>query len=264
MAAEQPLTPDHASKAKGLLWLLGAVTLGLCLALGVDPLAHAIPLSWERHLAGALSLGIQAKACKPTPEAEAALKKLEERLYPLDAEEAAQPLEFQVLQDQEVNAYAGLGGRITLNSGLLKKLESAEELAGVLAHEMEHVRHRHLMESLLVRSISFQGLRLVFGNGGASAGWIHFLLSNNFSRAQEAEADKAGLERLRRARVDTQGLMRFFQRMGKEEPGSIFLSDHPDFDSRAEMAKSFSGSPSTPILSPEEWLALKTGFRGEN
>jgi predicted Zn-dependent protease len=248
---------DRASKTKGLVWALLALGLGMFLAVGVAPLAHAIPLSWERRLGNALDLGQGAKACRPSPQAQALLKKLVARIYPLDASEAAQPMEVAVVQDPAVNAFAGLGGKITLNSGLLRQASSPEEVAGVLAHEMGHVRHRHVMEGLLVHLFSWEGLRLIFGGGSASAGMIQALLRMDFTRGQEAQADEAGLRRLQQAQVDSGGLRRFFERLQKDQPDNLLLSDHPDPGDRAKLAASFPTAHSRPILTPDEWAVLK-------
>ena len=253
---------DKASKRKGLLWALAALALGALLAGGVGPLAHAIPRSWEKRLGRALSLDLQGKACRPSPSEQALLQRLVERIYPLDDAERAEPIEVRVVREAAVNAYAGLGGQITVNSGLLSKAGSPEELAGVLAHEIEHVRHRHVMEGAIVHLFSWQGLQLIFG-GSASAGLAQALLRMDFTKVQEAEADKAGLQRLQKAEVDTKGLARFFERMKKEQGGASFLSDHPDDDSRIAMAEAYPTAHPRMIMTTAEWLVLRSFGCGE-
>ena len=248
---------DVASKRKGLLWALGALALGALLAYGLTPFAHAIPRSWEKKLGHAVELDLGAKSCHPSPQESALLKRLVARIYPLSPEEEAEPLEVQVVKDKVVNAYAGLGGKITLNSGLLAKAQSAEEVAGVLAHEIEHVRHRHVMEGALVQLVSWQGIRLIFG-GAPSAELLQALLRMDFTKAQEAQADKAGLERLQKARVDTKGLGEFFERMKKDQPGLRFLSDHPDDDDRIKMVEEHPTTAAKAIMSPAEWKMMRT------
>lgn len=248
---------DVASKRKGLLWALGALGLGVLLAYGLTPFAHAIPWSWEKRLGRAIDVDLGTKECRPSPQEEVLLKRLVARVYPLNADEAAQPLEVRVVKDDLVNAYAALGGRITVNSALLLMAESPEEVAGVLAHEIEHVRHRHVMEGAMVQLVSWQGLRLIFG-GTPSAGLIRALLRMDFTKAQEAQADKAGLERLQRAHVDTKALGRFFERMKKDQPGLRFLSDHPDDDDRIKMAEEHPTAEPKAIMTADEWKILRS------
>lgn len=247
---------DRASKAKGLAWALAAVALGTLIAVGLAPLAHAVPLSWERRLGAAIGMDAGIKACTPSPRQEALLKKLVARVHPLDPAEAAHPLTVRVVRDPVVNAYAGLGGTITLNSGLLAKAASAEELAGVLAHEIEHVRHRHVMEGILVHLFSWEGLRLIAG-GGSAAGLIQAFLRMDFTKAQEAQADEAGLKRLQAGHVDTRGLGSFFARMKRDSPGTRLLSDHPDDDDRIKMAEAYPTAQPLPILTRAEWADLR-------
>ena len=248
---------DQASKSKGLVWALAALLLGGLLACGVAPLAHAVPMGWERHLGQALGQDPGAAACRPSPQARELLKRLVARIYPLDAEDRAQPIEVRVARDPVLNAYAGLGGTITINSALLERAGSPEELAGVLAHEMGHVRHRHVMEGLLVHLFTWEGLRLIFGGGSGSAGLVQFILKMDFTKAQERQADEAGLKRLQQAQVDTQGLKRFFERMQKDEPGSRWLSDHPDDEDRIKMAESYATEHPRPVMTKEEWKILR-------
>jgi predicted Zn-dependent protease len=248
---------DRASKRKGLVWALLALVLGVFLALGLSPLAHAIPWSWERRLGGALSQEGSLQRCQPSPEAQALLQRLVARLYPLDASEAAQPIEVRVVRDPAVNAYAALGGKITVNSGLLRQAQSPEEVAGVLAHEIGHVRHRHIMEGALVHLFTWEGLKLILGGASASTGMIQTFLGMDFTRGQETEADRSGLQRLQQAQVDTRGLLSFFQRLQKEQPGGRFLSDHPDNAARIEMAQSFPVAQPRPLMSPVEWKILQ-------
>lgn len=246
---------DRASKGKGLLWLLGAVALGIVVAGGLAPFARAVPWSWERRLGEALAIDRAPEACPKDPLAEAALRKVLARLYPLDDAERARPLELRLRRDAAVNAFASLGGRLSVNSGLLQEAESPEELAGVLAHEIEHAVQRHVMQGALVQILSWQGLSAVFGGGGARLGQA--LLQMDFSKAQEAKADEAGLQRLQRADVDTAGLRRFFERMQKEHPNSGYFSDHPADADRIRMAAAHPTAKPRPLLSAAEWAALR-------
>jgi predicted Zn-dependent protease len=119
-----------------------------------------------------------------------------------------------VTESKEVNAFALPGGSIVLHRGLLERARSAEEIQGVLAHEMAHVRKRHGVLQLaknLGMSLALQQLQ-----GGGSRVLDALirdsgqLLSLKFSRDHERAADDLGWELLQQARINPQGMMNFF------------------------------------------------------
>ena len=124
------------------------------------------------------------------------------------------PSQWTLFRGSAINAFAGLGGHIYVYDGLLRQADSPDELAGVIAHEIEHVHHRHILQGVLVRLLTTEAMRWIFFDGKQMGPEIARLLLNmSFSRGQEFEADDAGLQRLRQARVDVAGLGRFFERM---------------------------------------------------
>jgi len=254
---------DHASKFKGLIWLVVACVLGGLFAVGLSPLAHIIPWSWEKHLGEATRLDLPGKECRNNPAAEALLQRLVQRLYPVEPGDRGFPVEVHVANSPVINAYAGLGGIITLNSGLLNKAESPEEIAGVLAHEIEHVHHRHIMEGALVHLFTAEGIHLIFGDASSAAGFAKYLLNMDFTKDQERQADEEGLRRLQAARVDNQGFKRFFEKMGKHEGSSVFLSDHPSNQERIEMVEKFKNEDTKPIMTSAEWEVLRNYCGGK-
>jgi Zn-dependent protease with chaperone function len=247
---------DEASKLKGLLWVVAACVVGAGFAFGLAPVAKAIPWSWEKKL-GNLLPEQPAYSCHYNSQARESLKKLMARIYPVRPEDSAFSVDVRIAKAPSVNAYAELGGRITVNSGLLRQAQSPEEVAGVIAHEIGHVQNRHIMEGAITHLFTSQGIGVVFGEQGAAAGWANTFLNMGFSRTQEAQADEAGLTRLQDAHVDNKGFHDFFERMGDERGMPKFLSDHPTNDERLEMVESFANKDVKPIMTPEEWKILK-------
>lgn len=241
-------------QAKGLLWLAATVLLAFTAAYGLPRLARATPWPVEK-LAGRVLDGSRPECGAQRPASEAALRKLVARLYPLDAEDRSFPLSVEVVRSRQVNAFATLGGRVYVNDALLKQARSPEEVAGVLAHEIEHVKRRHVIEGVMSRLLTFGALSHVLGGWN---GLARTLLNLSYSRTQEREADEGGLERLRRAQVSTGGFASFFQRLSAEG-GSVpaLLSDHPGNAERQKLAERFAGGPSRPILTGAEWDSLK-------
>ena len=83
------------------------------------------------------------------------------------------------------------------------------------------------------------------------------LLTLKFSRQQEHEADAAGLERLRMARVDAAGFQQFFSRAEKMPSPPEIISNHPSNEQRAELAARFKGYPVEPLMNSMEWGYLR-------
>ena len=245
---------DKASKLKGLIWVLAACVIGVFFAAGLSPLAHAIPWSWEKKLGSAIS--ISKTESHFNSRADAQLQVLVKRLYPIYPDDDRFSIEVHVADDPDINAYAGLGGKIIINSGLLNNAQSPEEIAGVLAHEIEHVHSRHIMEGALIHLCTSEGLNMIFGKG-STAGFASYLLNMSFTSNQEAKADEGGLRRLQAAHVDNQGFKNFFARMEKKSSATAFLSDHPSNKSRMEMVDKYKVKNPQPIMTKGEWEALR-------
>lgn len=162
------------------------------------------------------------------------------------------PYKFQffVKKDKEVNACAYPGGIIIINSALIEKAKNDDELAGVMAHEIGHVIHRHTLKQALHNCGLITCLSLVSGGvsgpGEAEKLETVFALAQkleslNFSRAQETDADITGLELEVKAGYSGEGIVNFFKRLEREEntlgPGSArlfsVLSTHPMSADRA-------------------------------
>ncbi len=247
------------SKAKGLLWVLLAAGVAAGMVAGLPLLARHVPWSVERWLGRIVGTAPPGALCRgrDRPESTAALDKLVQRIYPLSADDQAVPITVEVVRASAVNAVAAPGGRIYVFEGLIKQAGSPEELAGVLAHEIEHVRNRHVIQGLAVNLLTLAALRMVLPEGGESdARLAYLLLSLQFSREQEAEADEKGLARLRSAQVDAGGFAQFFARAEELASPPPILSNHPSNESRKALAMRFRGYATRPVLDAVEWKAL--------
>ncbi len=163
------------------------------------------------------------------------LAELTHRLVP-----PASPYRFvvRVANLEMVNAFALPGGQIVIARGLLRFAESPDEVAGVLAHEMGHVLHRHSTAAM----VEALGLAFLFGallgdlGTGLVGGASETLVGLSFRREAEAEADERALTLLERAGLSSRGLAAFFERMQRKagaEPAVLrLLSTHPPNESR--------------------------------
>lgn len=139
---------------------------------------------------------------------------------------------FYVVADDTVNAFAVPGGIVVVHTGLIEATRRPEELAGVLAHEVQHVEQRHSLQAL-IKDLGLRGLWLML-SGDIGSGLVGQaaleMTSLRFSRDAESEADAKGFDELLKARIDPSGMGDFFTTMAKNE-GSVtpppFMSTHP-------------------------------------
>ncbi len=153
---------------------------------------------------------------------------------------------FFIIRDDAVNAFALPGGYIGINRGLIREARTQHQLASVMAHEIAHVRLRHGMDSMdkgrtmgtaailamiagvLLGTVDSQaGSAVLFGGiAGTQQAMI------NFTRENEYEADRLGMELMYGGQFDPNGMVEFFtimsQLSGTSELGSIeYLRTHP-------------------------------------
>ena len=248
------------SKSKGLLWLGVAALFATTLGLGLPYFARHIPWPVEKRMARFLGGLPDADPCRGArhPEAKDFLDQIVRRLYPLGPEDATFPVSVEAVRGPTINAFATLGGKIYVFEGLIKQAESAEELAGVLAHEIEHVRRRHIMQGVFVRLVTVEALSFVFSGKGQMAHEVaNMVLNLRFTHKQEEEADEGGLKRLRDAQIDVVGFEHFFERAENMSSLPSILSDHPSNENRARLAQRFSGGVVRPILDQRNWAVMK-------
>jgi predicted Zn-dependent protease len=151
------------------------------------------------------------------------------------------PYSFSAADYREINAFALPGGPIWIHRGVLHSATRESQLAGVMAHEIAHIAERHAASQLTNATLANWGLSLlgsILGNsGGAGAAQIAagFLANGvflKFSRDDEREADRVGLDIMRRAGWDGRGMVELFEILRREssrDPGSVevFFSSHP-------------------------------------
>lgn len=145
--------------------------------------------------------------------------------------------QWLVKKDKTINAFALPGGVVIVHTGLLEKADNANELAAVLAHEIQHVEQRHSLKNM-IHSLGWAALLMaVLGDvNTATAVIIHQVGSMYFSRDIEDEADRLGYQALVRARITPDGMVTFFQKMAKQ-PGAdlpAWVSSHPATSDRIQ------------------------------
>jgi len=173
---------------------------------------------------------------------DARLAKLETLLWRLSRHYPESPYDFRIeIDDSEnMNAMALPGGLIVVTAGLLDEIETENELAFILGHEMGHFRNRDHMRALgrgVVISLVFVAMS---GSGAASdlGASIADVALRGFSRRQESLADEFGLQIVQQEYGHVADSWRFFERMDEIDGEYLelltYLSTHPSPDDRVE------------------------------
>ncbi|HTF32924.1 MAG TPA: M48 family metallopeptidase [Myxococcota bacterium] len=157
---------------------------------------------------------------------------------------------FRVVDDDEINAFAGPAGYVYVHTAILKKARNVSEVAGVVAHEVGHVVKRHVAQNYnrakdanMLKEAGVVAAALVVGGPVANlanlgGGLAAMAYVNSFGREAETEADAFAVEVLPKAGYDPEGLVTFFQTIQREYGNSSlsFLESHPAPSDRIEAA----------------------------
>lgn len=173
--------------------------------------------------------------------------------------------QWHVAVDPQVNAFAMPGGHVVVYTGLLQAAESAEEVAGVLAHEVQHVEMRHSLKNML-HSLGWRALlALALGDfsGSVWAGMAEHLGQLGYSRDLERQADMGGLAALRRAGIAPEGMASFFAKLARQEGRQVeLLSSHPATEDRMQALRQAMAAQGAYAASPlpYDWRALQASL----
>ncbi len=213
-----------------------------------DPLAgfvaDRIPPKWEIKL-GAVVFA-QITGTGKMVESPAANRQFDSLVAPLVSAIPDKRYEFtfHIADKSEVNAFALPGGHVIVNSGLILKADTPEEVLGVLAHEIAHVTRRHTVRQLIQTAGVYILVQALFGDMtglvAVAADQGAFLASRKFSRGFERDADETGWSYLVASDTDPRGMAAFFRKLDKKKGGLAkiegalsFMSTHPAAEERA-------------------------------
>lgn len=175
-------------------------------------------------------------------------------------------IKIHIIDKAEINAFALPNYHLAIYSGLINECENADELAGVVAHELAHMQKSHVMKKLL-KEIGLGALiTLTSGNGGGGtiSETIRILSSSAYDRKLEREADITGVDYVMKAKINPEGLAQFLFRLSADEKGMpkqiFWVSTHPESEERAKdiMARIKSVSKEKfPKSSAKNWDEFK-------
>ena len=180
------------------------------------------------------------------PEVDAYLDRMGKRLL-TGVRQVDFAYQFKAVQDNDVNAFAIPGGNVYINTGLIKAAKNEHELAGVVAHEVNHVVARHGTRQMTQQYGYALVLQMVLGDNPGLLTQIATSLfgqagSMAYSRGMETQADVLAVETMAKAGYDPNGMASFLgtlKGMQQQSPGQLakFFSSHPDTGDRVQQVQ---------------------------
>lgn len=201
--------------------VLALVALVLSRSWFVKMAAAAVPVSFEISAGDRLfEQMMTSKKVVKNAEIDAQLKQITDPLL-AGISDRRYPFTFHIIEDPALNAFAMPGGHVVLHTGLLLAADRAEEVAGVLAHEIAHVTGRHGIRNIIASAGLYLALSAVVGDASGLLAVLAdnsaFLLDRKFTRDFEREADNVGWDYLVSGGIDPAGMVSFFETIEREE-----------------------------------------------
>lgn len=268
---------ERSTTLKIVGWSIAAcVSLVLVAVYGVPAIAERlvpfIPYAVDQQLGAGVRTSLvqqlsDGKVCKPEPTAQKAFLRVKDKLL-THASDLNGPVDIVILPSSMKNAFALPGGHVMIMSALLEDARSADEVAGVIAHELGHVAGRHSMRKLVAESGLYFLLGIVLGDFSGSTVLIagsRAVLNAGYSRDAERDADRYAIELMARADGDPAAFGAMLDRISAGSPFGVLniLSSHPHTEDRVVEIRTttddlMGGRSPDSILTEEEWRALKT------
>jgi Zn-dependent protease with chaperone function len=265
---------ERRGRRKVVFWSLTAtVSLLLVAIYGVPEIASRltplVPYAAEIKLGDAVdeqvrsmldTSGAGARFVCGSGDAEQAGRAAFEKMFAKLEQAAAQPIPLRVfvVRSEDANAVTLPGGIIYVFHGLIDKAENADEVAGVIAHELGHVAHRDGTRMVLqhgAMSLLFGLLLGDFVGGGAVVIAAKTILQTSYSRDVEASADAYAVDLMKAIGADPRALGTILTRVaGSSHSPLKLLLDHPETKERVDAINSRAGAgPTKAMLTPLEW-----------
>ncbi len=236
-------------------WVL-SIVLPLTVLLGMGGCAinkgdvqgfNLISVEEEKQLGDKFALEVEKQhKVSPDRETTAYVDRIGRRLL-ASAREVQFPYTFKVVVDDSINAFAVPGGHIYVNTGLIKAATSEDEVAAVMAHEINHAVARHGTRQMTQQYGYSLVLQLLLGD---NPGMLTQLASSLFgtagtmaySRSMENQADYLGVETMAKAGYNPNGMLTFFTKlnaMSGQQSSQVekFFSSHPETSERLGNVK---------------------------
>lgn len=168
-----------------------------------------------------------------------------------DARNSPWKFRFHLLADDKtINAFALPGGQIFITQGLLNKLKTEAQLAGVLSHEMGHVIERHSAQqmaksqfgNILISAVAVGSGQEHATSAAALAAYVNQLVQLRYSRKDESQADIWGVKLMEQAGFDPKAMVEVLEILKAEDKGGgrmDMFQTHPNPDLRIKQIKEY-------------------------
>lgn len=231
---------------------------------GAPKLARPVALATPDAIETRIGLQTYRAVARDWPECEtptAAKDAIDALVDELRLEGFDDPVAVELVETRLPNAFALPGGIVLVTGALIAEMQSPDEFAGVLAHEMGHVRESHGMQIMVSRMSLAMATSLFSGGLDLLAMSATELATLRYSRDFERAADAYAVEALGEAGVATDGLADLFDRLSAKQAADVgapaWLSTHPEDAERAAAARAGGGAAKRPALSEENWALVK-------
>jgi Zn-dependent protease with chaperone function len=269
---------EQRGRRKVVFWSLAAtVSLLLVAIFGVPEIASRltplVPYAAEIRLGATVDAQVRsildthhagARFVCGSDQAEQAGRAAFDKMFAKLEQAAGQPIPLRILvvRSEDANAVTLPGGLIYVFYGLIDKAESADEVAGVIAHELGHVAHRDGTRTVLQQgamSLLFGLLLGDFVGGGAVIIAAKAILQTSYSRDVEASADDYAVDLMKSLDADPRALGTILTRVaGSSHTPLKLLLDHPETKQRVDAINARAGTESAkPMLTSSEWADMR-------
>lgn len=234
-----------------VLWVIPLIT---------PALAEIFPTAWERKLGRIVYSQLVTSENRCTQVE--ATKALHTMVNTLTSGTYLPPVKITIVKSDMINAFALPSGNIIVHTELIEQAATPEELLGVLAHEMGHLSHNHIIENLIQQLGTLGILDVATGGGGTMIYLLNEFYQQSYSRDYEREADEFAAEHLTKQGYHLKGLIAFFKRLEKQSKNQPewlqWLSTHPADAERIQFFQNYPASATKAVQHFEkEWVALK-------
>ena len=249
-----------------IVWLL----YGYGMPVFIDVIARLAPVAWEKSLGRSVVAYIAPEENRCADEIYTEV--FDEIIARLTAPTNT-PYTFRVyvVKNAYVNAFALPGGYMAMTTGFLKRVKSAEQIAGIIAHEMQHVVQKHGTRAVL-RAMATRTLIAAISGGDEG---LDFVLdkaalagSLRFSRDHESSADIEGMKMIIDAKIDPKGMVEAFEILleitGDLPDDLAYISTHPLTKNRIRSLSPYLDSLKVdpiPIVSDSTWARFAQAIR---
>jgi Zn-dependent protease with chaperone function len=273
LSARCPHLNDNAVGRHGVSTIVGwsvaaaisiVAVIWFGLPLAADRLAPLVPEALERRIGaaaeGQVVVMFGGKTCD-NAAGRAAFDRMMKQISSAAGFDA--PIRSAVLNTPVPNAFALPGGKVYLFSGLLEKANDPDEIAGVLAHELGHVRHRDNTRNMIYSGGTSFLIGLLFGDVTGSGALVfasRSLFTASYSREAEQGADDFSIDVMHRLGRPTKPMGDLIFRVtGNQGDKTLsILANHPLTEDRLKhLSDENRPASGPPLLTANEWTALK-------